>query len=355
MKSVLQRDGLKTVQRIAIPFGILLFALLVLLPGSARSEGKFSGYMLGDYYYVISHNNSALENQNGFWFRRIYFTYDYEITDEWKSRFRLELNSPGDFKTKDTIKPYIKDAYLAWKKRDTNLSLILGMSSSPAYEYIENFWGYRAVERTALDLYKMEPSRDLGIALKGAIDKAQKVSFHLFVGNGQGTNSELNKEKKFSGSLLFQPQRNISIEFFTDYSKEEPNKAITTYQGFLGWKNDKGRIGAQFSHQILQQGVGKADLKVNVGSLFGVLKAAEKISVLGRVDRVSKALPWASGITYSPFNSTAPFTMVLAGIDYSPTKNVKILPHIMTAMYDETNGVKPDTDTYFRMTCYWSF
>lgn len=83
---------------------------------SAYGEGKFSGYMFGDFYYNISNDNSNLKGQNGFWFRRIYFAYDYKISDSWSTRFRLEMNSPGDFKSSDTLKPYIKDAYLSYKK-----------------------------------------------------------------------------------------------------------------------------------------------------------------------------------------------------------------------------------------------
>ncbi|MGQ9618287.1 MAG: hypothetical protein ACUVUG_04905 [Candidatus Aminicenantia bacterium] len=78
--------------------------LIGISSGVIFAQGKFSGYMFGDYYYILKHNNSDLKDQNGFWLRRIYFTYDYKISDEWSTRFRLELNSPGDFKTKDTIK-----------------------------------------------------------------------------------------------------------------------------------------------------------------------------------------------------------------------------------------------------------
>jgi len=123
--------------------------------------GKISGYMFGDYYYVAANHNRDLENQNGFWFRRIYFTYDKGLSEAFAIRFRLEFNSPGDFSTKAKLEPYIKDAYLQWKA--PRHSILFGVSPAPTWEVIETVWGYRSVGKTPLDLQKFGDSRDFGM------------------------------------------------------------------------------------------------------------------------------------------------------------------------------------------------
>lgn len=327
--------------------------LVLALWAMGFSQGKFSGYMFGDYYYNLSNNNSALKNQNGFWFRRIYFTYDFKISDNWSTRFRLELNSHGDFKTSDTLKPYLKDGYLSYKKNSH--FVILGLSPTPTWEFIENFWGYRSVEKTPLDLYKMGDSRDIGIAAKGSFGKEGFFGYHVQIGNGEGTKSEVNKEKKYMGAFLFNLTKNISFEFYTDYGQGANQKNYYTYQGFLGLKVKKAKIGVQYAHQTREQGPGKSDLKLDVYSIFGVVNASEKVSLLARYDRMDNALPWGSTVSYVPFNNNVPFNFILAGLDFHPIKNVSFIPNIMYVSYDTANGKSLDNDIQFKLTFYYSF
>ncbi len=94
---------------------LLLIGLLLVPAFLLKGEGKFSGWMFGDYYYAVTHHDEAVEGNNGFWLRRIYFTYDNTLSDKIAMRFRLEMNSPGDFKTSSTLVPFVKDAYLTAK------------------------------------------------------------------------------------------------------------------------------------------------------------------------------------------------------------------------------------------------
>src|SRR6187455_17132 len=79
---------------------------------SPRSEfpaGKISGLMFGDYYWYFrwhqdqtnGTNPTSVEGQHGLWFRRIYFTYDLAFNERLGTRFRLEMNSNGDFEDSD--------------------------------------------------------------------------------------------------------------------------------------------------------------------------------------------------------------------------------------------------------------
>ena len=136
---------------------LLVIALAIgLMPSLAQAQLK--GYMFGEYYSVLNHNDSNIENRQGFWFRRIYFTYNGQLTDDIKMRLRLEMASPGDFTSSSKLTPVVKDAYLSAKLGGQ--SLLFGIISTPTWgSTIEDFWGFRSVEKTPLDLYKMGLSR----------------------------------------------------------------------------------------------------------------------------------------------------------------------------------------------------
>ena len=81
---------------------LMLVAALAAGLGSASAQGKFSGYMFGDYFYNIARDTSfrhagvpgaavgGQKDLQAFQFRRIYFTYDNDISETFTSRFRLE-------------------------------------------------------------------------------------------------------------------------------------------------------------------------------------------------------------------------------------------------------------------------
>ena len=56
---------------------------------------KFSGLVFGDYYYFNQSHDPKWQGQQGFWLRRIFFTFDYTFTPKVSTRFRLEANSDG--------------------------------------------------------------------------------------------------------------------------------------------------------------------------------------------------------------------------------------------------------------------
>lgn len=50
----------------------LLVSLLSLSMGvnSLHAQGKFSGDMIGEFYYVAQHHSDSFIGHNGFWFRK---------------------------------------------------------------------------------------------------------------------------------------------------------------------------------------------------------------------------------------------------------------------------------------------
>lgn len=313
---------------------------------------KISGYAIGDAYAVLGHHDPAVEDQTGFWLRRAYLTFDTKIADNWSSRLRLEMNSPGDFKTSSKMNPFVKDAYLAWKR--DGRELYMGISPSPTWEFVEGFWGYRSIEKTPLDLYRMGSSRDFGVAYKAkAMDG--KIFYHAMFGNGAGEGSETNEGKKGMFSLGFRPTDALVAELYADYEDRTGNTDRTTLHGFLGWKGDTSRYGLEYGWQDRETETGPSE-DVSVASLFGVWGITEKSTLVARWDHAFDGFDDSSKIPYIPIANDTEFDLAILGWDYKLHKQISLIPNLEYVMYRDTDGLPaPDDDLYARMTLYYQF
>lgn len=329
---------------------VMALAMCLIGAASAFPQGKFSGYMFGDFYYVANNHDANIEGKNGFWFRRIYFTYDQNLSEEFAVRFRLELASEGDFTTRANLEPFLKDGYLKWSR--SGHSVILGLSPAPTWEYFEEFWGYRSVEKTPADLYKFGSSRDFGLAVKGGLGSAKNIKYHFMFANGGGNNgADTNEGKKLMLALAYEFSQNFFVEAYGDW-EERPGPANRySAQGVFGYKNDKVRVGGQLLHQTREGAV--SDLNLLVASGFVVVQAKEKLAGFVRYDRLFDPLPDGPSIDYLPVSDAAKANFVLAGLDYTPIPQVHLMPNFELIFYDETAGVSPDADFIPRLTFYY--
>jgi hypothetical protein len=335
----------------SIVFSMTLALWLVAVP-ALKGEGKFSGLMFGDYYYAVKNHDAAVADNNGFWFRRIYLTYDNTLTDKIAMRFRLEMNSPGDFKTAATLIPFVKDAYLS--ARIGKQTLMLGLIGTPLYDNLDDYWGYRPMEKTPVDLFKFGNSRELGLGLKGAIDAKGKLTYTLVVGNGAGLKAETDRGKAVYGRLNFQPVPSLFLELYGDYTSLGSGSSVSIFQAFAGVKGPWGRSGLNFGLRHAKQADVGSDLKFI--SLFGVFKLCSKMEFVCRFDRLLDPNPNGAKIDYIPMAANARANVVLAGLGWSLNENIKVIPNVKYVFYDAPEaGDKPSADFYTYLTLYFKF
>lgn len=318
--------------------------------GGEGKGGRLSGYAFGDVYWMAANHETAYEGQNGFWFRRIYFTYDQALGGAFDMRIRFEFNSPGDFKTKAKLEPFIKDAYVRWTRGGH--SVYLGVSPTPTWEVIEGIWGYRSVEKTPLDLQKFGESRDFGVAVQGRLDAKARVRYHVMLSNGGGTASETNKGKMLLGSLGAQLTDALFLEVYADWDNRPARTDRYTWQVFAAYRRPDYRVGLQFAQQARQQEQGETE-KLELVSGFLVARLAQKLHALARVDRMFDANPDGGKISYLPFDAEARSVFVVAGVDYTPHASVHLIPNLEFVGYERTFGYRPEHDLMVRLTFYY--
>ncbi len=335
-------------------FKKLVFALVLLTAlWSARLPAAVSAYAFGDFYYMNNHN-ASYDNQTGFWLRRVYLWYDRDISDKFKARIRLEMNSDGKFASPDTIKAFIKDAYVSYQFLPLH-SFTLGIQESLAFGNTEKFWGYRQVEKTVLDLFKVRDSREFGLTMNGSFDKDKKFSYAVMVGNNSSYKWENNKQKGYYARFTYTPTANWLVEVYADWLGISNVKHTTMLQGFAGFKSDSGRLGVNYMLERIHE-LGKPDTDTNIYSVLGALKLVKKLEAFARYDHIPNPTPWAQD-TYVIMEKGFRTDMLIAGLAWNIHPKVQISPNIKLVSYGRNaagvNG--PKSDTYYSMTFYYQF
>ena len=320
-------------------------------------SGAISGYMMMDFYSVFSHHTGEVADEgfkglNGFWLRRAYFGYDNKLGDKVKMRLRLEMNSPGKLTTDSSLTPYVKDAYLSFKIGQADL--IAGIQGPPSFELEESVWGWRALEKTPLDLYKWTSSRDFGIAIKGG----RTLAYHFMFGQGSGNKAETNKGKKFFGSLALN-KSGFVLEGMGQYESKNGDEDLI-YKGFGAYTGKWGRLGIMYAHRDYTEAGAPEGLCYNVLSAFAVIKAGEKAEIIGRYDLNTGdgyQLDFGgSGIDYMPFADDHEFSFVLGAFSYQVLKNIYVIPNVRYVTYKAPlEGETAGDDVYGYLTLYFKF
>lgn len=320
----------------------------------APTPWRISGYMFGDYYYFNQDHAANFDEQHGFWFRRIYLTYDHNLSPRFATRLRFEVNSPGNM-TSSALTPFVKDAYLRWTYSG-NQQFWFGIFPTPTFEFIEGFWGLRHIEKTPADLYRTDSSRDFGVGLLGSFDQGQTIRYSYQFGNESSTNGEVDKNKANRVSVRYEKPTGFVAEGFFGHFARDGDTDRTIAQIFAGYRQPKFRAAFQYYRNKRNVANGN-DLDLDLYSGFGVFDIVpRKWTVFARVDRFNDPNPDGAGIAFLPIDPRAKYTFFLAGVEYYLLPSVRFSPNIETVTYgDLPNGTSITNDIVFRATWYWTW
>ncbi len=370
--------------------------LIVLGLSVAVGQGKFSGYMFGDYYYNVERDANILNLKNvaspaggtafqAFQLRRIYFAYDNDISDQFTSRFRLEADqaaatsaptASGDVLPSAKVSVFVKDAYLMWKNIFSGSNLIFGVQPTPAYDVSEAAWGYRSLEKTIMDLRGIVSSRDLGISLKGKITDDGMINYWAMFANGSGNNVETDKYKRYYAHIQLKPTTNLQATLYVDYkdvaniqnsyTKSYVNNGALTTALFIGYSEPFSyNIGVegflQTTSNALKDTAAKSysDLNAMGFSVFGSYYIIPELAIVARYDNYN---PSTDDTPKDPAHfgtGTASYlarNYIIAGLSWKVDKNVSIMPNILYETYEaQKGGTTPNASVTARLTLYYVF
>ncbi|MBI4534669.1 MAG: hypothetical protein HY708_00225, partial [Ignavibacteriae bacterium] len=303
-----------------------------------------------------------------FQFRRVYFTYDNDISEQFSSRFRLEADQSAR-SSDGKISVLVKDAYLRWKNVFRGSDFYFGIQPTPAFGVSENVWGYRSLEKTIMDLRGAVSSRDFGVALTGKIDGAGMFNYTVMVGNGAGNRPETDKYKRYYILIYIKPMTNLHVTLFGDYTdrgnisdlyntltpqESVPNGSFTT-AAFVGYtEKNLFNVGVEGFLQTRQNGfndVASLSLKSlnSIGiSAFGSVTIHQGVDLVGRFDFFDPNINAKARGDRRNF--------IIGAIAWRADKNVSFIPNVQIETYSSLPGGRSiEPSITGRLTFYYLF
>ena len=163
--------------------------------------------------------------------------------------------------------------------------------------------------------------------------------------------AESNPNQRLMGAVSWSPNANWTVDLYADHEDRDGPHNRSTLQAFVGYDTDPLRFGLQYSNQDRQD-----DPPLELASGFIVAALGEKSSLIGRIDRLIETSPRGDGISYIPFDPSAPATMYIGAYEYRWLSNLTLTPNFVLIDYDrDDNGNQATTDLHLRLTAYFRF
>ena len=369
--------------RYIVSFFIFLFLNFQLLAQGQEDDfkpnGKIWGYVFGDVIYKVGGDTLDFGRSEfaktekgaiGGVLRRIYFGYDYNLSSRWSTRLLFESNAatttPGG-----NFGVVIKLGYLEYKdlfKAIPNSKIRVGLIPTPVFAFPEKAWGYRSVEKEALDLRGFGSSTDQGMSFEGNFSKKGNSGFTVMIGNGVGNKPQTRKYLEYYLSLhkMFFDKK-LNLELMIDYSKRTAELNRTILRGFASYSVPKFRAGMEISPNLVDEKashLGETTIIQTQPLLLSTFispQVYENTWLFFRYDYFNPDRNYGEDIIYGNQSQNYDEHLFIAGVQIEIHNkldhNINIMPNIHVNAYDKK---KPDVinrvaDVVLRTTVYYNF
>lgn len=281
-----------------------LSLLMLLLSAHLFADGgKISSKVYFEYDYQKEKGQPA---ENGFEIHRAYLTYQNKLSESIDLKITADVGRQKNDSTNTNLFFYLKNAYVSWKT--TYGEFIIGNQSMNLFGVQEKTWGYRFLEKSAMDKNKFSSSADLGIGYANQFTK--NLYFSYLVTNGGGyKKAETDVYKKHSALLVFGPRKlnkknGFNIGAIVSYEPYKENKVENkTIAGlFAGFATNNFRVGGEFNYRK-----NSADkTKEYLASVYGSYDLSKKYALCCRVDHFTSEKDenyLMAGFIYTPFTA----------------------------------------------------
>ena len=250
------------------------------------AEGKIGGVTYFDYTYA--------EEKSSFNFNRQYFSYGVNVSDDVSFKVIFDV---GRTNNKDLYIWFVKDNDSSKVTEDTRLvaflkkaqidystsygKISMGLIGMNTYNIQEKNWGYRFIEKSAIDKYGFSSTADLGLGFSRSI--TDQLNMSLQIVNGEGfKNPQSDKYHKIAFNSTYGERNlvknsgfNAGVVYTTEQTDNKPNIMTSLFGGFAGMGL---RLGGQYN--MLTENT-KENKVVSVSANYGL---KENINIFTRYD-----------------------------------------------------------------------
>jgi len=333
LKTTIKSIAALTMMAISAP----AFAGGVVVADNGVSKLKFETTVFSDLSQKKTTNLVGADKKTlGLAVSRAYFTGKYSFNSDWMMRVTTDVNlDPALTKKNNNI--FLKYAYVQGKLYGDAVVLRLGQSHTPWIDHEEHLWGRRYVSGVLIDTNGYDASSDLGIGFKGKVAD-DMVNYWVTYTNGHGydhpaiTGSSMDFDSRIGLNLM--KGLTLDFQYRNGYrgTKTTPSTLATQVKSVLyhsmvtyGMGHDF-RIGANFAKNKKTPNAATG-VTQTAYDLWGWTKITDQFGALGRYEYVKDDATLAANQIKK--------TRYVAGIEYFPTKGVKL-----SVIYDYTKNEK---------------
>ncbi|PXY02016.1 hypothetical protein DF185_05040 [Marinifilum breve] len=286
---------------------------------------------------------------------RAHLGFQYQFNEQWSAKLVVDRGRPthlenmmiidenGDelqivpsYKEGSYYTMFLKFASLKWQVND-NFSLEGGAILQNHYITQEKFWGFRYVAQTFQDMYWHISSTDLGFMARYKLNDV--ISFDAAITNGEG--SRVNQDEygkvKYAAGLDVNVSKSVKgrLYYYNKQSGFEGAETEQMYSFFLGLKpSTKYQIGTEVNYM---ENLKNVDNARSYGvSLYGKYSMSKQSKLFVRYDKLMNE-GTSSGLQI-PLDGNA----IIAGIEYSPLKNIHLSLNYQGWIADEVSSENKD-------------
>ncbi|MCF6356444.1 MAG: hypothetical protein L3J54_01440 [Draconibacterium sp.] len=281
------------------------------LTNEFQPNGRPIALIFANFHTTFNDN----ETFSQFQIRRAYFGYEYNFSKNWYGKLVLDVGNPGVGKFQAAA--FLKNAYFRYRK--DKLSASFGMISTTQFKVSEKIWGYRYILKSFQDAYGFNASADLGAKVDYKF--AKFISADFAITNGEGYKRiERDSVLRYAVGITVKPIKNITARVYADVmGADTKQQSVAT---FLAYNNSKFMVAGEYNYQ---KNFRKIEGKDTYGlSFFSSFKPSGKIKIFARYDKLNSSVLDGEN---SPWQIDANGQYIIAGIEYSPIKGVKLAPN----------------------------
>ncbi|MBT3207845.1 MAG: hypothetical protein HN704_08745 [Bacteroidetes bacterium] len=296
---------------------VLLFSSI--FSQEKADEFKPSGKPFIKVFTNYHHSFYDGDGHSAFEVQRAYLGYAYKLSKNFSGKVTIDVGDPGDSKFQMTA--YLKTAYVQYKGK--RLTTKFGLIGRNQFKLQEKQWGGRYLFKSFQDKNKFGASTDLGLSASYKLNEMTTID--VAIENGEGYKS-LEKDSifKYSAGITLSPLKGLDVRGYYDFMRADD--AQSTMSFYVGYSKAKLKVGAEYNQQFNYSRT--ADQDMSGMSFYGSYNF-QKFRLFGRFDQLSSV---KIGDATDPWNIGKDGETIIAGIEFSPIKGLKVTPNYQVFM-----------------------
>ena len=279
--------------------------------------------MFGDYYWFSQSHRDQVSPSDPTPIRTctacgfgVYFTYEYAYSAH--SQHQVSARGKQQRRFHGRGHRALRERRLVEMDHAHEQQLTLGIQPTLTFDWLDEFWGLRHIEKSPADLSPRFLAR-LRIHVQWPLGPC-RARYAAQFGNESGSGSETQEGKILRFESRYERKPGIALEGFYSFSTRAEGEHRHTAQGIAGFRSPTARVGGQYLWQVRKPGPDLPNQEISVWSGFAVWERPNRADLFFRVDAVTgdlggveTGLLGAEEIDYWLLSSQSPFTMWIGG------------------------------------------